>query len=55
LRAREALRGSREASSGAGLGGGGLERPVHSGRARAAMAGGAELAGVGVPARGETE
>jgi hypothetical protein len=43
LRAREALRGSREASSGAGLGGGGLERPVHSGRARAA--GGASCSG----------
>jgi hypothetical protein len=33
LRAREALRGSREASSGAGSGGGGLERLVHSGHA----------------------
>jgi hypothetical protein len=43
LRAREALRGSREASSGAGLGGGGLEWPVHSGRARAA--GGASCSG----------
>jgi hypothetical protein len=29
-----------------------MERPVHSGRACAAMAGGAELIGVGVSARG---
>jgi hypothetical protein len=36
LRAREALRGSREASHGARLGGGGPEWPVHGGRARAA-------------------
>jgi hypothetical protein len=36
LRAREALRGSREASRGVGLNGGGPEWPVHCGRARAA-------------------
>jgi hypothetical protein len=36
LKAREALRGSREASRGAGSGGGGPEWPVHEGRARAA-------------------
>jgi hypothetical protein len=29
-----------------------MERPVHSGRARAEMAGGVELAEVGVSARG---
>jgi hypothetical protein len=51
LKAWEALRGSREASSGASSGGGALEWSVHIGRARAAMAGGAELAGVGVSAR----
>jgi hypothetical protein len=52
LRAREDLQGSREASSGAGSSGGGLERLVHSGCARATMAGGAELVGVGVSAQG---
>jgi hypothetical protein len=36
LRAREALQGSREASRGAGLGGGGPEWPVRGGWARAA-------------------
>jgi hypothetical protein len=36
LRAQEALRGSRDASQGVGLDGGGPEWPVHSGRARAA-------------------
>jgi hypothetical protein len=36
LRAQEALRGSREASRGAGLGGGRSDWPIHGGRARAA-------------------
>jgi hypothetical protein len=36
LRAQEALRGYREASCGAGSGGGGSEWPVHGGQARAA-------------------
>jgi hypothetical protein len=36
LRAREALRSSREAIQGVGLDGGGPEWPVHGGRARAA-------------------
>jgi hypothetical protein len=36
LRAQEALRGSREASRGAGFGGGGPECPIHGGWARAA-------------------
>jgi hypothetical protein len=43
LRAREALQGYREASHGAGSGGGGPEWPVHGGRARAA--GGAPCSG----------
>jgi hypothetical protein len=43
LRAREALRDSREASSGAGSGGVGLEQPVHIGNARAV--GGASCSG----------
>jgi hypothetical protein len=38
LRDQEALRGSREASRGAGLGGGGPEWPVHGGWARTADA-----------------
>ena len=45
LRAWEALRGSREASLGVGLDGGGPEWPVHGGRARAA---------VGMPCAGRT-
>jgi hypothetical protein len=43
LRAQEALRGSREASRGAGSGGGGPEWPVHGGQAR--VAGGAPCSG----------
>jgi hypothetical protein len=43
LRAREALQDSREASSGAGSGGVGLEQPVHIGHAR--EVGGASCSG----------
>jgi hypothetical protein len=45
LRAREALRSSREASRGVGLDGGGPGWPVHGGRARAAA---------GMPCAGRT-